>query len=419
MKPVYRFTLFLLLLTVAIPVTAQHTLRIFMDCGRSDLCDLDYIRQQLPVVDFVRDRFNADVHVLLSSQSAGNGGELHTIVFAGQATFNRQDTVVFTTAPNAANDSKRTAFVRCIKMGLMPYLLKNGTDGQVEISFKAPDSTSAPIAKKDPWRNWAFMIGGNMSFSGSTAYKESALSTEFTVAKVTPAYKTDLHLYTWNSRNTYTYAEDDKEVELKTRSDYFYAEHNFVKSLSRRWSWAYKAEYTRSSYSNYEHAFEESTGIEYNIYPYSISSNKFLAIRTSIGSEQRNYFERTIYGKDNELLLFDEVGIYAFYLQPWGKIAGSAEWYNYLHDVSKNNLSVYARVEINVVKGLSLSFQVSASRIRDQLSLPAQGASSEEVLLRLRTLSSSYNYNTGFGINYRFGSAVNNIVNTRFTSPGQ
>jgi hypothetical protein len=91
---------------------------------------------------------------------------------------------------------------------------------------------------------------------------------------------------------------------------------------------------------------------------------------------------------------------------------------NYLHDVAKNNLSGWGRVEVNLVKGLSVSLEISASLVRDQVNLPAEDASSEEVLLRLRSLSSSYNYYTSFGINYRFGSKVNNIVNARFSNPG-
>lgn len=417
MNTVYRFALSLFIITSAMQTTAQPALRIFMDCGNSDLCDLDYIRLQLPAFDFVRDRFNADVHILLSSQPTGNGGELHTVVFTGLTAF-RQDTLVFSTAPNAATDTKRSSFIRYIKMGLIPYLLKNGNDNQVEISFKKPDSASAQVVKKDPWRNWAFMVSGNMNFSGSTAYKENAMNTAFSVAKVTPSIRTDLRLSAWYTKNIYTYEEDNKEVQLKTIYEYYSAEHNFVRSLSRHWSWAYKVEYERSTYSNYKHNIELSTGIEYNIYPYTSSSNKFLTIRSMLGNENRHYFEQTLYGKNHEQLFYDELGIYAFYVQPWGKVSGSLNWYNYLHDVSKNNLSVYSRVEISIVKGLSLSFKVNASRIRDQMNLPAAGASPEEVLLRVRSISSSYNYYTGFGINYRFGSKVNNIVNARFTSPG-
>ena len=57
---------------------------------------------------------------------------------------------------------------------------------------------------------------------------------------------------------------------------------------------------------------------------------------------------------------------------------------------------------------------MNASRIRDQLSLPARGATDEEVLLRLRQLQSGYEYNVGVGVTYTFGSIFSSIVNPRF-----
>jgi hypothetical protein len=53
-------------------------------------------------------------------------------------------------------------------------------------------------------------------------------------------------------------------------------------------------------------------------------------------------------------------------------------------------------------------------KINDQIGLPKSGASEEEVLLQLRQLATSYSYYINFGISYRFGSRINNIVNTRF-----
>jgi hypothetical protein len=56
----------------------------------------------------------------------------------------------------------------------------------------------------------------------------------------------------------------------------------------------------------------------------------------------------------------------------------------------------------------------SASRINDQLYLPAEGATDEEILLRRRQLATSYRYRLSIGASYTFGSIFNNVVNTRF-----
>ena len=75
-----------------------------------------------------------------------------------------------------------------------------------------------------------------------------------------------------------------------------------------------------------------------------------------------------------------------------------------------------ANLELKIIKGISINFYGTASLINDQLSLARQGASSQEVLLKLKALATNFNYYTGIGINYKFGSKFNNFVNPRFTS---
>ena len=56
--------------------------------------------------------------------------------------------------------------------------------------------------------------------------------------------------------------------------------------------------------------------------------------------------------------------------------------------------------------------------MRDQLSLPKEEATEEEILLRLRALKTADNYFGNVGISYRFGSSLNNVVNPRFDNRG-
>jgi len=63
---------------------------------------------------------------------------------------------------------------------------------------------------------------------------------------------------------------------------------------------------------------------------------------------------------------------------------------------------------------LSVAANVNASRIRDQLALPARGATDEEILLRIRRLQTGYEYNLGVSLTYTFGSIFSSVVNPRF-----
>src|SRR5690606_6128926 len=54
--------------------TAGPPPAVFLDC-EADSCDGTHIRNEIRFVDWMRDRTDADVHVLLTSQSTGGGGE--------------------------------------------------------------------------------------------------------------------------------------------------------------------------------------------------------------------------------------------------------------------------------------------------------------------------------------------------------
>jgi len=65
--------------------------RVFIDCGS---CDLDYIKTEIPFVNYVRERKEADVHVLITTLSTGSGGREYTLTFIGQNGFQGQDDVL-------------------------------------------------------------------------------------------------------------------------------------------------------------------------------------------------------------------------------------------------------------------------------------------------------------------------------------
>ena len=70
--------------------------------------------------------------------------------------------------------------------------------------------------------------------------------------------------------------------------------------------------------------------------------------------------------------------------------------------------------QLRVARGLSVAANLSASRIRDQIALPARGATDEEILLRIRRLQTGYEYNLGVSLTYTFGSIFSAVVNPRF-----
>lgn len=409
-----KLLLTVLIIVLAYPVVAQSRLKLFIDCQQVN-CDMDFIRQQIPVVDFVRDRQASDVHVLVSTQPAGNGGQKYNVQLLGQQQFSHlTDTCSFFTVPAQTPGDIRTMLVNRITKALVPFLLKAGQDEQVTVSFTAkPDSVTAV---KDKWNYWVISVGGYLYLSGDNNYKEASLEGNFSASRTTDKSNISFSVYTYNSRNSYTFEDSGSKSVLKTSNDHVQAIHTYVVSLSRKWSAAYELSFRKSSFSNLRGSGSAGIGIEYDIYPYKLSSNKFLVVRYKLSAKQRSYVQETIFNKTKETLFTNDLGVYARFTQPWGSISSFVSFYNYLHDFSANNLSFYANAELRLFKGLSLNFYGEASIINDQLSLAKGGATAEEVLLRLKALSTSFNYYTGIGLNYRFGSKYNNFVNPRFTN---
>ena len=156
------------------------------------------------------------------------------------------------------------------------------------------------------------------------------------------------------------------------------------------------------------------TGIEYDIYPYKEVNTKLFTLSYVVDVRRNAYFDTTLYDKINETLLGQALKAKLSVNQKWGTVSFGTEYHNYFHNWKYYNLSVDGGLEIRITGGLTLSIYTSAALTRDQIFLPKEGATPQEVLTRRRQLASGYNVFTHFGISYRFGSKLNNFVNPRF-----
>ena len=56
--------------------SSPATVRVFMDCQAPGCRDFDFNRREIPWVNWVRDRQDADIHILVVSTAAGGGHKL-------------------------------------------------------------------------------------------------------------------------------------------------------------------------------------------------------------------------------------------------------------------------------------------------------------------------------------------------------
>ena len=94
------------------------------------------------------------------------------------------------------------------------------------------------------------------------------------------------------------------------------------------------------------------------------------------------------------------------------------KYQHFFHDLDLDNLSFGTEIEIQITGGLSLDIFLFGALVHDQIYLVKGDASAEDVLTRQRELASSFEFEAFVGLNYRFGSKINNFVNPRFGSRG-
>ena len=64
------------------PVDTTEAPHLFVDCQAGG-CDFDFLRTDLPWVNYVRDRTAADIQVIATGLNTGSGGEEVTLKFIG------------------------------------------------------------------------------------------------------------------------------------------------------------------------------------------------------------------------------------------------------------------------------------------------------------------------------------------------
>jgi hypothetical protein len=415
-KSMRRFLPILLGLSMLIQVHGQDqdstdvaqrvdAVRIFIDCQR---CDMNFIREEIPYVNYVRDVKEAQVYILETSETTGSGGRKYTYAFVGQEDFlGRNDTLTYSSAPDETRDYIRIWRTQMLKMGLMPYVATSPLFKEVLID---PTERVEKQEVEDRWNNWVFELEAEPRMEAEESLKELSLRSSVSASKITHDWKVELdfdHRYT---RTKYTF---DDTLYTKYRS-YQGLDLLLVKSLGDHWSAGIKSDMLSSSYNNIDFSWDFMPSVEYNIFPYAQSTHKQLRFLYGVGISLRNYTDTTIYNQIEELLWQQSLQVAWEVREKWGSINLSLEGSNFFHDFSKNRLVLNGFVSVRVLKGLSFRVGGSAARINDQLSLVKGEASEADILLRLQELQTSYNIRGEVGVTYTFGSIYNNIVNPRF-----
>ena len=383
----------------------QDAPKVFFDCHQ---CDMDYIRTEITFVNFVRERKQADVFVMVTIQSTGSGGREYTLDFIGQNGFvDIRNTLKYITRWGDTDDEQRRGLVRVLKVGLVPYAAKTAVGDFINVNFERKVS---PMAVVDLWNSWVFNVGMNMNLRGEKQKNFSAINGHLSINRVTAVSKLRLGLSA--DYNNSRFQLEDTNISSASDSQSFSG--LYVVSLDEHWSVGSWLSFYSSSYNNIAFSINPSPAVEYSFFPYSESTRRQLRVLYRVGYSYNKYMEETIFDKIRESLLGQTMTMTLEIKEPWGNISSSLQGSNYFHDLGKNRLEFWGGLNLQLWKGLSLGLYGQYSRINDQISLPKAGASLEDILLQKRMLATNYNYGFSVGVSYTFGSIYSNIVNPRF-----
>ena len=392
----------------------QEALRVYLDCS---LCDTDFFRTEITFVDYVRDRHDAQVYVLVSTQGTAAGGTEYTLTFIGQREFEgRADTLRFVSRPDDTDDQVRSGLAHAMKLGLVRFAAQTPLAGQIDVRRSAPPPGEGPARQPhDPWNYWVFSVGTSGSLNGEASFKYSYFSGSLSANRITERWKTLLSVNASSTRNAYQVTDTSWYATL-THS------YNFsglaVKSLGRHWSAGVQASALSSTYSNRDYNFTLGPAVEFDLFPYDESTRRQLRFNYALNFERDDYDQVTLYGKTAQNLASQALTVALSLRERWGTVSLSVNASQYLTDMRKYDAGIYGGVSLKLARGLSCSVSGSYSQVHDQLYLPAAGATQQEILVRQRQLATQYTYYVYYGLTYTLGSIFNNVVNPRFGASG-
>ena len=379
--------------------------KVFIDCGQ---CDIDFIRTEIPFVNYVWDPKEATVHVLVTEQRTGGGGSEYTMAFIGlESCADLKSELKYYSGQTDTEDDVRRGMVQIMKLGLAPFVARTPIARLMEMSLGQRVSSTAV---EDPWDFWVFNVSLRAQLNGEKSTKTNQLNGNLSINRVTPESKLRLGLSASKVENKFDY----EGTRITSTSDQKVFDGIYVKSIGEHWSIGGYVDVHSSTYSNIAYGYAFLPAIEFNVFPYSESTRRQFRFYYRVGYSYHKYYDESIYDRMSDGN-FNQALIVTFEAaEPWGGAEVSVEGSHHLNNFKRNRLRLSGELFLRIFRGLALSMEGRYSAIHDQINLRKGTATLDELLLRRRELASNYSYSFQVGLSYSFGSIFSNVVNPRF-----
>ncbi len=376
--------------------------------------DQDFIRQEIPIVNYVRDKEAADVHIMMSRHGAGRAGTNYAISFIGRRSFIGVDQEFIYWAPSSnSGDDTRRGYTNKIKIGLVKYIATTPLVDRIRVDYDYDreavirDEEAEPVV--DPWNSWVFELYGGGNYRREERQKSYSSRFGFFADRVTTEWKIRMRPYFNFSERTY-YTEEDTIVSSSHRHGH---QSYVIKSINDHWSVGVFNSSRSSTFHNMHFEFELVPALEYSLFPYDEATRRSVTLAYRMGYGYHNYEEMTIFEKESEFLFSQSLEASARFQQPWGNFRAGITGKHFFHDWSVNRAEIFANVNFRLFQGFSLNVSTNYNMINDLISIPAGDMTVEEILLEQAQQATSYSFSGSIGLSYTFGSEFSADFNPR------
>ena len=269
-------------------------LNVFLDCeGRECMVASTFFRTEIDWVNWVRNREDADVHVILTNQTTGSGGNEFQLDFIGrEALEDSDDQLFFRSSGTDVEQEELDGVTTTLAIGLARYAALSGFRDFVAFEPLAPETVD-PDARvlgaqevDDPWNLWVFEVSASGTLDWTDTRDSERISGDFMASRTTPTWKLELHLGA--NRNVVETLLSDSSVFESTLTDWA-AAGQLVYSVAEHWSVGLISSLARLPRDNQRLRVEVTPAAEYSVFPYEEATRKTLTTRYAIGPTYSDY----------------------------------------------------------------------------------------------------------------------------------
>ncbi len=384
---------------------ANTNVNVFLD---ADFIDASFLREEFPQVNYVRTRDAANVHLLGTSQSTGAGRQ-YEFYFIGLDEFaGDSDTLSYFSSGQSTDTEVREGYTKVIKIGLLPFMVLSNQYPDLVIGG-GDSPKGGDVVEEDKWDSWVFEAQLMGDMEGEESSDSKTLEGMLQVNRTTPEWRYDFFMKSETRERNFDFGDisiTDKTIERRAKAQ-------IVNSLGDHFAIGLEGGVVRDTRENFDLNYIVSPEIEYNFYPYDMSSRRQLRLAYYIGLDGRNYAEETIFDKTEEQLTFQKIALGYRSKEQWGEISTTITFQHFLRNFEENYLGINAGLDIRIWKGLSWNLSGSYSIINDDINISKSEVSQDDLLLGSRQLATSESYSVRMGLSFTFGSLYNNVVNIR------